>query len=142
MLGACCAAYGDGVLRGNAGAVSDALGRLLRDGAYDLSLLARLVVGAQALTSLGAGLFGSVLERLQQPGVREGVEARLAAAQADVPPARRLAYEQLLVLFATTATLQDQDKPPTPANSAARRCGGTAAGLAVARSVRQVQSHH
>jgi hypothetical protein len=122
LVGMHCMSYGPAVLHGGDRAISDALGRMLEDDAFDLlGVLARLVVGgAPTEIKLDAGLFGGVLARLQQPGVRAGVRAQLAAAQAGVPPARRLTCEQLELLFAKTATIFGINPA---ARRAARRCG-------------------
>jgi hypothetical protein len=117
LLTLCRLAYGNGItLRGDAQEMSDALGRLLEEHGLDLSLLARLAVGLQTHYSLAPELYISVIEALQQPGVRARVQAQLAAAQAGVPPARRLTYGQLELLFAKAFTLKGPDSP------AAQRC--------------------
>jgi hypothetical protein len=124
LVGACRSSYGDGALRG-AGGMSRALGRLLEDGGFDLGLLARLALAEQPKSNLAPGLLSGVIVRLLQPDVRARVQAQLAAAQAGMPPARRLTYEQLGQLFARTALIQDPHSP-TPASMAAQRCGGPA----------------
>jgi hypothetical protein len=121
LLNGCSSSYGDDTLRGDARAISDAVGRLLEDNGFDLGLLVRLVVGVQAYSNVAAGLLCSVLAALRRPGVRARAQAQLATAQAGVPPERRLTFDQLELLFAKMATLKH---PDAPLALAALRCRG------------------
>jgi hypothetical protein len=137
LLKTCMIFYGNGVLGGpSAGfvpAFSRAVGRLLGDGGLGPGVLARVAVAAQ-LENLDAELLNVVVARLRQPGARAGMEAQLAAAQAGQPPARRLAYDELLALLAAAAMqwgrFHARAGAPTRASLAAFRCGGDKAGRA------------